>query len=89
MIPPTNKKQNMNIELLNNVQAFLIQQSNEAGINLASEFDSVEDFKRFVIGAAFKGLRDAGATVQDAYDAVIGEGAYDNLASDIYAGFTA
>jgi hypothetical protein len=79
----------MNIELLNKVQSHLIEQATAAGILLSDEFSTTEEFKRFVIGAAFKGLRDAGASVQVAYDAVIGEGAYENLAGDVYDKHTA
>lgn len=74
----------MNIELLNKVQRLLIDQASAAGINLADEFANADEFKKFVIGAAFKGLRDAGASTKDAYDAVMGAGAYDALAGEVF-----
>ena len=63
-----------NIELLNQVQRFLIAQANEKGVNLADSFPTVQDFKDFVVGIAFKGLVDAGASVEQAFDATLGEG---------------
>ena len=72
------------IALLNKVQSFLIEQANAKGISLAEDFASPEDFKKFVVGIAFKGLREAGADVATAYDACFGEGAYTNLAGKTY-----
>ena len=77
------------LELLNKVQAFLVDQANAKGINLAADFATPEDFKQFVIGFAFKGLRDAGATVKEAYDAVMGDGAYSELSGNLHAQFAA
>jgi hypothetical protein len=77
------------LELLNKVQAFLIDQANAKGINLAADFDGPEDFKKFVIGFAFKSLRDAGATVEEAYNAVMGDGAYSDLSGNLHAQFAA
>ena len=57
----------------------LIDHANSKGLSLADDFSKPEEFKRFVIGVAFKGLMDAGATAEEAYDAVIGEGEYDAL----------
>jgi hypothetical protein len=65
-----------NIELLNQVQAFLIAQANEKGINLADSFPTVQAFKDFVVGIAFKGLVDAGASVEQSFDATLGDGKY-------------
>jgi hypothetical protein len=78
----SNTKQHL--ALLNKVQAFLIEQANAKGICLADDFASPEDFKKFVIGFAFKGLRDAGADVATAYDACFGEGSYTELAGKTY-----
>lgn len=60
--------------LLNEVQSLIISQADASGINLADHFATVEDFKKFVIGFAFKGLRDAGADVSTAFDTVLGQG---------------
>ena len=79
----SNNKQH--IALLNEVQAFLISQANAAGINLADSFPTTEDFKQFVIGFAFQGLRDAGADVASAFDATLGEGEYEALFARVTA----
>jgi hypothetical protein len=72
------------IDLLNKVQSFLIEQANARGICLADDFATPEDFKKFVVGIAFKGLRDAGADVATSYDACFGEGSYTDLAGKTY-----
>ena len=71
----------MNIPLLNQVQQMLIDHANSKGLSLADDFSNPEEFKRFVIGVAFKGLMDAGATAEEAYDAVIGASNYAVLAN--------
>ena len=67
------------INLLNQVQKLIISIANDNGINLADNFTTVEDFKNFVIGFAFRGLRDSGASVADAFDATLGQGEYEAL----------
>jgi hypothetical protein len=64
------------LDLLNQVQSFLIAQANEQGINLADSFATVQEFKDFVVGFAFKGLTDAGMDVEQAFDATLGAGKY-------------
>ena len=85
--PPTRTHNIMSkhIDLLNQVQSFLITQANAKGINLADSFDSVEDFKQFVIGVAFKGLQDAGMDVETSFDAVTGDGQYEALFQSVTA----
>jgi hypothetical protein len=75
----------MNIQLLNQVQKMIIDQANGKGINLSDDFASPDEFKKFVIGMAFKGLTEAGASIQQAYDAVFGEGEYDSLFARVTA----
>lgn len=75
---------NQHLALLNKVQAFLIEQANAKGICLADDFATPEDFKKFVVGFAFKGLRDAGADVATAYDSCFGEGSYTELAGKTF-----
>lgn len=72
------------INLLNAVKDLLIEFANKEGIILANEFDSVEDFKRFIIAFTVKSLVDLGMTVQDAYDAAMGDGAYDELVEKVW-----
>jgi hypothetical protein len=80
---------NSNLDLLNKVQQFIIDQANASGISLANEFASVQEFKNFVIGLAFKGLIDAGMEVKDAFNATLGDGSYDKLADETFAKLTA
>lgn len=49
---------------------------------IASELKT-ED-KNACIGVAIKMLVDAGATVKEAFDAIFGEGQYENMAGDIH-----
>ena len=65
---------NKHLALLNKVQRLLIDQANASGTNLADEFETPQDFKDFVIAFTFKGLMEAGATTEEAFDAVCGEG---------------
>lgn len=65
------------LNLLNQVQSFLIAQANEKGINLADSFATVQEFKDFVVGVAFKGLTEAGMNVEQAFDATLGAGKYE------------
>ncbi len=76
---------NNHIALLNEVQALLISESNAKGINLSEHFASPAEFKQFVIGFAFQGLRDAGADVASAFDATLGQGEYEALFARVTA----
>lgn len=73
------------LTLLNEVQAFIIAQANASGMNLSDHFATVQEFKDFVVGMAFRGLRDAGADVQTAFDATVGEGQFEALFARITA----
>lgn len=74
------------LELLNKVQALLVEFANREGINLQAEFGTVEKFKTFVISLTIKKLTDMGVEVKDAYDMVLGEGQYDQLISTVWNG---
>lgn len=63
----------------------IISQANAAGINLTDHFATAADFKQFVIGFAFQGLRDAGADVAAAFDATLGQGEYEALFARVTA----
>jgi len=65
------------LDLLNKVQSIFIDHANANGINLADHFKTPQDFKNFIVGAAFKGLCDAGADVATAFDATVGKGQYE------------
>ena len=73
------------LNLLNEVQSFIIAQANASGMNLADHFATSQEFKNFVVGMAFQGLRDAGADVATAFDATLGEGEYEALFARVAA----
>ena len=73
------------LKLLNAVQAKLIEFANDRGINLRDEFKTVDKFKEFVIAFTFKALTDNGIDVPEAYDIVMGDGAYVKLADDVWS----
>lgn len=74
-------------KLLNEVQKLLVAFANEQGISLREEFGTVEEFNKFVISFTFKALVDAGLEIRKAYDAVMGNGAYEKLANDVWESF--
>lgn len=76
---------NHQIAILNQVQSMVIEQANASGTNLSEHFGTVAEFKKFIIGLAFRGLRDAGAEVSEAFDAVCGEGEYEALFTRVTA----
>ena len=71
-------------DLLNKVQAMLIEFANANNINLRDEFKTVDDFKSFVIAFTFKSLTEIGMAANDAYDMIFGAGEFDALASRIW-----
>lgn len=73
-----------NFEMLNKVQNFLIEFANKNGINLHTQFKSVEEFKMFVVAITIKTLVDAGVEMQKAFDATLGSGEYDKLANKVW-----
>ena len=74
---------NTNLDILNQVQDLVIDQANAAGENLSDTFATVEDFKKFIIALTFKGLRDAGMDVSEAFDATLGAESYDALSTRV------
>lgn len=73
------------LDILNQVQSFIIEQANAKGINIADSFTSVDEFKQFVVAMAFQGLRDAGADVATAFDATMGKGQFEALFARVSA----
>ena len=73
------------MNILNKVQSLMIEFANKNGTNLATEFGTIENFKRFVIGFTLKTLVDAGVETSKAYDMVFGQGSYEKLANDVWA----
>ena len=74
----------MNHELLNAVKNEIIAIANRECRCLADEFESQDHFKQFIISTCIKGLTDQGATLPQAYDLVLGEGAYQELADTTF-----
>ena len=72
------------LELLNAVQKLLVSFATESGIDLRAEFGTVEAFKKFVIAFTFKQLVELGVAVNEAYDMVLGDGSYDDLAAKVW-----
>lgn len=62
--------------LLNGIQSIIIDFANREGINLATEFVTVQDFKKFVIAFTFKALKDMGIDTEQAFDMTLGDGQF-------------
>jgi hypothetical protein len=71
-------------ELLNAVQAMLIEFANSNNISLRDEFKSVDQFKQFVIALTVKSLTDNGIETSKAFDIVFGDGSFEQLANDVW-----
>ena len=72
------------LAMLNGVQTLLISEANANGINLADNFATVEDFKKFVITMSIRALVDAGQEFRTAFEMVLGEGSYETMAHSVY-----
>ena len=68
----------MNIEVLNAAVGFL----RSLGINVGNDAAS----KNAVISLVIKTLVDAGYDAKTAFDAIVGAGSFDKLASDVHKG---
>ena len=71
-------------KLLNALQANMIEFANEKGIDLQKEFGTVFEFKKFVIGFAFKLLTQNGMAIDAAFNLLFGSNAYEQLAEEIW-----
>jgi hypothetical protein len=71
-------------DLLNAIQAQLINFANDSGIILLDEFKTVAKFKEFVIAFTIKSLMDIGLTIREAYDLVFDAGSFDALAASVW-----
>ncbi len=70
--------------LLNEVQKRMVDFANSNNISLHCEFGTVEKFKTFVVAFTIKMMVDIGIDIAKAYDIVMGDGAYNQLASDVW-----
>jgi hypothetical protein len=71
-------------ELINKVQRFVIDHANKEGVNLHSEFESIDQFKHFIVALTVKGLMDLGFTCEAALDMALGEGTYAKIAEECW-----
>ena len=75
----------MNKELLNKVKDMLIAKASEDGRDLAKDFGTKEEFKKFVIAFAIRSCQEnLGMSVSEAYDTVMGAGSYQRLADECF-----
>jgi hypothetical protein len=72
------------IDLLNNVQGFIINFANKSGISLHDQFKSVDQFKQFVVAITFRTLTEAGMSTEEAFNAVCGDGSFKRLADELW-----
>ena len=76
---------NANLKLLNEVQSKIIEVANQNGTSLKAEFGTVEEFKKFVVSFTIRAFMEIGGlTVNQAYDVVMGDGAYNELANSVW-----
>lgn len=75
-----------NLNFLNAVRGLIVDHASAHGINLREQFGTREKFIGFVTACAIKAAQDiAGLSLRDAYDLVMGEGAYQQLADEVWA----
>lgn len=72
------------INKLNVVKNVIINFANENNIDLQAEFGTTETFKYWVMGLCFKTLVDGGVATSEAFDAVFGDGRYDELVENVW-----
>ncbi len=69
----------MNKSFLNAVKANIVAAANLKNVNLGDHFATDDDFKQHVIAVAISYVMKQGKPIEEAYDFVMGEGAYDKL----------
>ena len=72
------------LKLLNAVREYIVNFATENNIVLANEFKSRGDFQKFVVAISIKTLVDAGFDLAEAFNLVMGEGAYQDLAAKVW-----
>ena len=71
--------------ILNAIQTKVIEVCNADGINLADTFETVEDFKTWLLSFTIKMVMDVtGFTVKESMDIVCGDGSYNKLAETVW-----
>lgn len=72
------------LELVNAVRGFIVEQATKKGIFLQNEFETQEKFQTFVIAVTIKQLVELGLTVEEAFDAALGDGSYERLVQEVW-----
>ena len=75
----------MNIDLVNKIKSAYISFANENGIIISQAFKTPEELHQALIGFAINSLVRSGASVPQAFDKIMGEGAYARLAEESFA----
>ncbi len=69
----------MNKAFLNAIKGNIVAAANLKGVNLGDHFATDAEFKQHVIAIAIDYVMRKGKSTEEAYDFVMGEGAYDKL----------
>jgi len=78
----------MNTELLNQARKLITDGANANGVILSEQFESPEKFNEFVISYTIQQIQDiTSMTTEEAYNIVMGEGAYQQLRADLWGHF--
>ena len=75
----------MNKSFLNAIKSNLVAAANLKGVNLGDHFATEDDFKQHVIAIAINYVMKQGKPIEEAYDFVMGEGAYDKMKNACWA----
>ncbi len=75
----------MNKSFLNAIKSNIVAAANIKGVNLGDHFDTDEDFKQHVIAVAISYVMKQGKPIEEAYDFVMGDGAYDKMRNACWA----
>ena len=75
----------MNVELIQSIQAKLVEVATENGIDLAEQFKTRKAWKDYVLSFTIKAVMDVMQwDVRKAYDAVLGDGKFQELADGVW-----
>ena len=69
----------MNKTFLNAVKSNIVAAANLNNVNLGDHFATDDDFKQHVIAVAISYVMKQGKPIEEAYNFVMGDGAYDKL----------
>jgi len=79
------KGEAMNKQLLNTIQAGLIKVASENGINLADEFKTRDEWKKFVFSFTIRSVMDVmNWDLPKAWNAVNGDGHFEEFSNNLF-----